>query len=150
MGQIPGVAWLSWLSWLRLLVWLSWLRVFVFASADLESTSTVTASTTLDVKTSTGLPSFQCDAVTILGHSDGVALNSCTEGTCYASDLIYVCGGYGTQCCAPRISLCSSGATCFATTQIDTCMPWAACCAPKVNTCLSPSCSQNFPACTQT
>eukprot|EP00439_Symbiodinium_sp_Y106_P001122 s5018_g1.t1 len=94
--------------------------------------------------------SFRCDAISILGNGHDVTLHRCTGGTCYATDIISACGGYGTQCCAPRISLCASGATCFATVQIETCMPWAVCCAPKVTTCLSPSCSQNFPACTQT
>ncbi|CAE7620045.1 unnamed protein product [Symbiodinium natans] len=122
--------------------------------SEMATTESTTESDSAEstAKTSTDSPPrvFQCDALSILGHSHDVTLHRCTGGTCYATDMISTCGGYGTQCCAPRISLCSSGATCFATAQIDTCMPWAACCAPKVTTCLSPSCSTDFPACMET
>ena len=134
--------------------------LFTLAYAEVSTTSTaVTTDVDGETKTSTGLPStFQCDALTILGHSHAVALKHCSTGTCYATDHISACGcslacllgsslkvgvrcvhltsslqsspdrGTGTQCCAPRISLCSSGSTCFATVQIDTCA-WAVCCA---------------------
>ncbi|CAE7368863.1 unnamed protein product [Symbiodinium sp. KB8] len=147
-------------------LWLLLLSAFLLVGGHGAETTLETTQKESDRETTTDAPpgtsplppsesdpsepsSFQCDAISILGNGHDVTLHRCTGGTCYATDIISACGGYGTQCCAPRISLCASGATCFATVQIETCMPWAVCCAPKVTTCLSPSCSQNFPACTQ-
>eukprot|EP00931_Biecheleriopsis_adriatica_P111445 TRINITY_DN85825_c0_g1_i1.p1 TRINITY_DN85825_c0_g1~~TRINITY_DN85825_c0_g1_i1.p1 ORF type:complete len:176 (+),score=20.63 TRINITY_DN85825_c0_g1_i1:43-528(+) len=95
------------------------------------------------------IPSFPCDIFSITTLAEKWTLSNCSpDSDCYARTRIDRCAGHGTQCCAPEITTCEPGALCFATTAITTCMPWATCCAPTIRTCLSPSCSENFPACT--
>ncbi|CAJ1426467.1 unnamed protein product [Effrenium voratum] len=94
------------------------------------------------------VPSFPCDAGSIREHSANETIAGCPEASeCYASKTISSCGA-DSQCCAPVVHKCKSGASCFATRRIEICMPWACCCAPLIKICLSPSCSEDFPACT--
>eukprot|EP00438_Fugacium_kawagutii_P012827 Skav216609 [mRNA] locus=scaffold2940:33348:36447:+ [translate_table: standard] len=93
-------------------------------------------------------PVFPCDNHSIYQNAEREHIrDGCANGAkCYAAQDIDHCGA-DTYCCAPVVGKCTSGATCFATERIEMCEPWASCCAPVVKACLSPSCSQDFPAC---